>query len=325
MKLAPKFVSQLGLIVLLATATCAYAQENGDVVYQTQAPVPNVPGPVSVGTVAVGGMMKGSITPIKGAPYSATITNESVQTLADGNRIVQTSTGNTARDSQGRTRQDFALPAIGNLSAADVPRLVFIQDPVAQTSYTLNLTDKTAQKIPMPPPPPGGGFSESGGVSFSVQTGAAVAAIGPGTLDRSIPGAGPEQNMAFQKPVPPDGAVQTMAFAKLVSADEHAQVTTEDLGSQTMEGVVVNGTRTTRTIPAGQIGNDRPIVITTEVWISPDLNTIISSKRNDPRMGEQTFKLTNLVRTEPDASLFAPPPDFKVLDGPQRVMYHANR
>src|SRR5580692_2315840 len=77
-------------------------------------------------------------TAVQGAPYSATITNESVQTLADGNRIVQTSTGTAARDSQGRTRHDTVLPAIGNLSAADAPHLIFIHDPVSQTSYTLN-------------------------------------------------------------------------------------------------------------------------------------------------------------------------------------------
>src|SRR5580693_2657683 len=93
-------------------------------------------------------------TPVQGAPYSATITNESVQTLADGNRIVQSSTGSTARDTQGRTRQDTVLPAIGNLSAANAPHLVFIQDPVAQASYTLNLSDKTAVQLP-PLPPPG--------------------------------------------------------------------------------------------------------------------------------------------------------------------------
>src|SRR5215472_16781652 len=127
MNFAAKFCSRVGLPLILATATCAYAQESGNVVYQTQGP-----GPATAG-VAVGGvMMKGSLTPIKGAPYSATIRNESVQTLADGNRIVQTSTGTTARDSLGRTRQDFALPPIGNLSAADAPHLVLIQDPVAQ-------------------------------------------------------------------------------------------------------------------------------------------------------------------------------------------------
>ena len=78
-----------------------------------------------------------------------------MQTLADGNRIVQTSTGSTRRGiRRGRTRQETVLPSIGNLSAAEAPHLVFIQDPVGQTAYTLNLTDKTAQKIPMPPPMP---------------------------------------------------------------------------------------------------------------------------------------------------------------------------
>src|SRR5579864_1771114 len=90
-------------------------------------------------------------SPVQGAPYSATIVNESTQTLADGNRIVQRTTGTTARDSQGRTRQDMALPPIGNMSAANAPHLVFIQDPVAQTAYTLDLTNKTAHKMPGPP------------------------------------------------------------------------------------------------------------------------------------------------------------------------------
>ena len=70
---------------------------------------------VTAGIVG-GGFQKVSAAPVEGAPYSPTITNESVQTLADGNRIVQTSTGTTARDSLGRTRQDAPLPSIGNMS-----------------------------------------------------------------------------------------------------------------------------------------------------------------------------------------------------------------
>src|SRR5712671_2081158 len=124
------------LILVLMAASCAFAQEKGNVIYQS----------ASVSGMAFGGFDR---APIQGAPYSATINNESIQTLADGNRIVQTSTGTTARDSQGRTRHDTALPAIGNLSAANAPRLIFLQDPIAQTSYTLNLTDKTAQKMPV--------------------------------------------------------------------------------------------------------------------------------------------------------------------------------
>src|SRR5579863_5290333 len=134
------------LILILAASFCAFAQQSGNVTYQS----------AGAGAIAWGSFEKGSTAPVKNAPYSATINNESIQTLADGNRIVQTNTGTVSRDSQGRTRQDAALPAIGNLSAASAPHLVFIQDPVAGTSYTLNLTDKTAWKNPMPPGGAGG-------------------------------------------------------------------------------------------------------------------------------------------------------------------------
>jgi hypothetical protein len=120
---------------------------------------------------------------------------------------------------------------------------------------------------------------------------------------------------------PPDISVM-----RHIETDEPAEANTESLGSQTMEGVVANGVRTTRTIAAGQIGNERPISIVTEVWTSPDLKTIVSSKRDDPRMGEQTFRLTNIVRAEPDPSLFTVPSDFKIIDGgPRTIMYRRNQ
>ena len=302
---------KLALVLLLAAASCAYAQEPKDVFFQAAVPAPSA-------GIAVGGTMRASLVPVKGAPYSATITNESVQTLADGNRIVQTSTGSTARDSQGRTRQDMILPTIGTLAADDAPHLVFIQDPVAGAGYTLNLTDKTAQKIPEPPMPPGAsvaGTPEAGEGKFFVQMGTATAIEGdapPHVTTGSMPG-----TMA--------APVHAMTLHKFMLPEDQAQVTTEDLGAQTIEGVVANGVRTTRTIPAGQIGNDKPIVIVTEIWTSPDLKTIISSKRTDPRMGEQTFRLTNLVRAEPDASLFTIPPDFKMVEGPHHIMYRSDR
>jgi hypothetical protein len=230
---------------------------------------------------------------VQGAPYSATIVNESIQTLADGNRIVQRFTGTTARDSHGRTRQDTALPPIGNMSAANAPRLVFIQDPVAQTAYTLNLTDKTAHKMPTQP--------LAGRVVTKTMLGAAV---GPQSIRTTAAG------------VMTAGAEGAFFVQKQITVGEQSDARTENLGTQTMQGVFVEGVRTTRTIAAGEIGNDRPIDIITEVWTSPDLKTIIYSKRSDPRMGEQTFQLNNVVRSEPDASLFTVPADFKLMDGP---------
>ena len=73
--------------------------------------------------------------------------------------------------------------------------------------------------------------------------------------------------------------------------------------------------------PAGQIGNDKPLSIITEVWTSPDLKTVVYSKRSDPRMGDQTFQLTNIVRAEPDPSLFTVPSDFKISDVPGPIVY----
>ena len=125
-------------------------------------------------------------------------------------------------------------------------------------------------------------------------------------------------------PLPPPPPM--LAETKRLAGDEQTEANTESLGPQTVEGVAVNGVRTTRTIPAGQVGNDRPISIVTEVWTSTDLKTIVSSKRNDPRMGEQTFRLTNIVRAEPDPSLFAVPSDFKIIDGgPKTIIYRRNQ
>ena len=127
-------------------------------------------------------------------------------------------------------------------------------------------------------------------------------------------------------PMPPVAPMPVMLLQKIaISGNDVANTTTEDLGSQTMEGVLVNGTRTTRTIPTGQIGNDAPIKIVTEVWTSPDLKTVVSSKRSDPRMGEQTFQLKNVVRAEPDPSLFVVPADFTITDGPPPIQYRSNQ
>jgi len=255
-----------------------------------------------VATIGAAALERNS-PPVVGAPYSATITNESIQTLADGNRIVQSSTGTIARDSQGRTRQDAPLPMIGNLAAANAPHLVFIRDPVAQTSLMLNLTEKIAQKMPAAPPLPGSLGEAAGPGPVVIQMGSGAGPIGP----------------------PPGPPATAFFIQRNPGSNNQDQEMTEVLGSQTMAGVLVNGVRTTHTIPAGQIGNDKPIQIVTEVWTSPDLQTIVYSKRSDPRMGDQTFQLTNIQRTEPDPSLFAIPADFKLMEGPQNIIYRSNQ
>jgi hypothetical protein len=323
-------------LALLACSGSLAQGEGGNVVYQSAGQsagqAAGTPGEMmTTKTMAIGAFAKPT-APVTGAPYSATITNEFVQTLADGNRIVNNSSGTVARDSQGRTRQDAPIPAIGNVSAANAPHIVFIQDPVAQTSYTLNLTDKTAQKMPESGPMPGATMSAAplpGVPAMAISTGGA----GGGVAGPVTAGAGPVMLQTFSvsdggppPPLPPMPAGGGPVFIqRSVVGNDPSQVSTEDLGSQTMQGVTVTGTRTTRTIPAGQIGNDAPIKIVTEVWTSPELKTVVYSKRSDPRMGEQTFQLTNITRAEPDASLFTVPADFTVSDGPKPIIYRLNQ
>lgn len=90
--------------------------------------------------------------------------------------------------------------------------------------------------------------------------------------------------------------------------------TTVALGTQIVNGVSAQGSRTTRTIPAGTIGNERPIVITVERWYSPDLQMNVLIRRSDPRTGDNVFQLTNIVREAPDASLFQVPSDYTVKE-----------
>ena len=96
----------------------------------------------------------------------------------------------------------------------------------------------------------------------------------------------------------------------------NANVKTESLGKQTMEGVVVDGTRTTLTIPAGQMGNEQPIQVVTERWYSAELQTVVLRKHSDPRTGETVTRLQNVSRSEPSPTLFQVPADYKVTDDP---------
>jgi hypothetical protein len=86
----------------------------------------------------------------------------------------------------------------------------------------------------------------------------------------------------------------------------------EDLGTQTIEGLVVQGKRTTKTIPSGAQGNDRPFNIVTERWFSKELELYILIKTNDPRSGENTIKTIVTDRGEPDPSLFQVPADYTI-------------
>ncbi len=116
------------------------------------------------------------------------------------------------------------------------------------------------------------------------------------------------------------GLARGSAFEEKMQARQEAEIAAgtlkkEDLGTQVIGGVSTQGTRLTHTIPAGQIGNEKPILVVHETWFSNDLQIVVMSKRSNPMGGTTTYTLTNIQRTEPAASLFAVPSDYTVKQG----------
>lgn len=229
---------------------------------------------------------------VKGAPYSAQSTTETTQVLSDGNRIHRKSTSMIYRDSEGRTRNEMSLDGVGPFPAgADTPQIVMISDPAAGVTYTLNSKDHTARKMIVPEGmvassgPAMAGVGSVGGVMGGIIThSSGITAVGGGM-------GGP------------------MSASMMSKRGE-----TQSLGKQMVGGVSADGTRTTITIPAGEIGNEQPIQIVSERWYSPELQTVVMSKNSDPRTGETVYQLSNILRTEPMPSLFQVPPDYTITE-----------
>ncbi|HWA93515.1 MAG TPA: hypothetical protein VG844_02860 [Terracidiphilus sp.] len=99
---------------------------------------------------------------------------------------------------------------------------------------------------------------------------------------------------------------------KLPRLDETRAITKEDLGTKNIEGILCNGTRQTITIPAGKIGNERPIAIVTDTWFAPSLDVIVQSSTNDPRFGETTYQLRNIQVGRQALTFFEVPPGYRV-------------
>jgi hypothetical protein len=131
----------------------------------------------------------------------------------------------------------------------------------------------------------------------------------------------PDTKVAEQLPSPA-GGLQSKFEARIQQEIANGTLRKEELGTQTINGVSAQGTRYTRTIPAGQIGNANPITITTEQWYSSELQVVVRSVRSDPRFGQTTYNLTQIQRSEPAASLFAVPTDYTVKQG---SLHHGGR
>lgn len=249
---------------------------------------------------------------VKGAPYSAQAVTEMIQTLSDGNRIVRKNTASVYRDGEGRTRHEQTLTAIGPwATAGDPPQTIFINDPVAGINYVLDPRSRTARKITVSVLP----LSGKPGEITAIAPPKVAPAPSPASARAATELRVAEDVFVTPAMPPAPGGVSSYSYYHRSASPPNAK--TESLGKQTIEGVVAEGTRTTITIPAGEIGNELPINIVSERWYSPELQTVVMTKNSDPRMGETVFRLTNINRSEPSRSLFEVPADYTIKEGAQ--------
>lgn len=231
---------------------------------------------------------------VKGAPYSAEFVSESLQVLPDGNRIVRRETGRIYRDSEGRTRREQDVEPGRAWHVA-------ITDPVANVSYSLDPETKVAWQTPA-------------GIAVYIKERAAHASTDPAEVERKrrLEGELAQKQQQYEDQ---QRKQEQMAAAGVVrKAEKPWDEKVEKLDPRQIEGVLAEGTRTTRTIPAGAIGNEQPIVTVTEEWRSPDLQVLVLTQTKDPRTGESTYKLLSVNRSEPNPSWFEVPADYTVKE-----------
>ncbi len=244
----------------------------------------------------LGGGMEFNDKLVTGAPFSAQATTVTDQTLADGNHIHHQNHATLYRDSQGRTRRETTLGDFGPWSAAEseTKEVVMINDPVAGVHYMLHPDEHRAMQMPLPNPAMVKGMNSP---AAKAAGGKAVTVVQRWTSEIPAP------------PPPPGAPGGDVLFYRCLD-DEEQNGQTESLGTQVIEGVKAEGTRITSTIPGGTIGNDQPIQIVIERWYSPELQMVVMSRKSDPRVGETTFRLANINRAEPAATLFQVPADY---------------
>jgi hypothetical protein len=286
---------------------------------QNVAPLPVFSGQIDI--IGSEGGVPGPV--VKGKPYSARSITESTQMLADGNRITQRNEAVIHRDAEGRTRREETLGGVGTWQTGEPVTMINIHDPVGGKSYVLEPAQRVAREVrqfrmavaqagqaievaragagaawsvavPAPPPVPGAG----GGVAVDVDRDVTVIRRSEG---------GREDVRVFH------GGAGEALVAAFPPGTTGMYEPAEDLGEQVLEGLLVKGTRMTDTIPAGTIGNERPIEIVTERWYSEDIEAMVLTRFSDPRFGETVYRLVNVVRGEPSPDLFQVPQGYEIV------------
>jgi hypothetical protein len=241
---------------------------------------------------------------VEDAPYSGVGTTEVVNTLADGNRIVQKNTMRYYRDSAGRTRTEYQMAAVGPFTLDEARSVVTINDPVAGKHYVLHEGMKRADV-----------FSNDASPPDPTEVPMAGRGAGRKVLVRERPGGGgaPPDVVFFAGPA--TSAVRLPPGAGC-APEAHKLPQSVSLGERVIEGIKTVGSSLEFTLAAGEVGNEQPIVVRSEQWFSPELRVVIASTHRDPLAGDTTYRLEQISRAEPDPSLFTMPKDYAANEMP---------
>lgn len=271
-----------------------------------------------------GGDVRFEGKPVTGAPYSAEAVTEVVQTLADGNKIRRENRTLIQRDNEGRTRREETLQAVGPWSTDETHRMIFINDPVAHVQYILNPQDQTGHKIDMPDMSSAGLHrfdfhreSHSSNITIRSAPGAPVDATqnkGVSVDRRVVVEHSGSAESSSESSASTSSSYEGLPKSGYEGLPKPGDTTEESLGKRMIEGLESTGTRYTTVLDADEIGADRDIEIVYERWESPELGVDLLTKREDPRFGVTTYRLTNISRAEPLPSAFEPPADYDIQD-----------
>ena len=236
---------------------------------------------------------------VKSKPYTADTTTEIVQTLADGNHITHRNVSKFYRDSEGRTRREQTFGNVDPENPSPHEVKVFIDDPVTKLAFVLDPASKSVDKMQQSRKLLDEHNAEDDGTRIMLKS----------VKDDEEGEKSPSVRMLVKFRDEHSGDPNTVVS---VIEDQKRDVQSEDLGTKTIEGVECKGTRKTITIPAGAIGNEKPISTVRETWFAPAIEAVVQSTTDDPRFGKTTYQLSNVQLSEPARSLFDPPADFKI-------------
>jgi hypothetical protein len=267
-----------------------------------------------------------ALTPqaVTGAPYSGQQSNEQVQTLSDGTHITNSHLGPKEwRDSKGRTRSERPLFPGGPVGS-NMPQitLVEISDPVAGYHYVLDTQNKVAYRIAMSLAASAPPTSKAPSMSASGFAGSIPATIGGALGNPPVPPAAVVTGGIGMGVGGGVGLGGAFGSSRAGSPGARPEFKKESLGTKMIDGVTAEGTRNVMTYDTGSVGNDRPFSVITESWYSPDLKLALVTVTHDPRSGDNTFRIANLIRVEPDLTLFTPPPGYMIVDETDTFTIH---